>query len=564
MATPCLTLLEATGIQPFIYGSNRLQENIGASEQVYRSTTMWAFAVLSHANLRHNANVENIEKAIWQYDKENEAANRTYDVEFVYASGGKALLIFEHGRDAAVEFTRKLTQRVLREAPGLHLAVQHIDFDWKRDNLKEKLGELHRLHTKHKQARLTSMPLLGLGVTAVCESTGLVAVRSTDGMIEIEGHKRRLKLKDDEETRFVSRESAYKLGYRDLAQERLKEQFGDKVYIQGFKFPSDMDNLGRELGEESYVAVVHADGNNMGQQFKGIGEGLYSKDSKDDFEKANREYVSAYRKFSLAVSEAAIQALRTVIDKLVDQTKWDTSVKNYLIAGKVFLSDNLWFPVRPLVFGGDDVTFLCNAQLGVSLAVEYLQEFEKQAKKICEKDLFACAGIAMVKMHYPFARAYSLSAQLCSSAKKYLRKEKGIEASGLDWHFATSGLSGSLASIRQREYTVASGRLNMRPLLLRKDHKDQSGRYWLDGVEQILHKFQEEDGEWALHRNKLIGLRTVLRQGPDATEKYRKDFELPDLHELLSGTQAKSTGWSGNQCVYFDAIELLDHYVPLD
>ena len=36
-----LLLLEVTGIQPYVFGSNHLAQNIGASELVLRATTAW-------------------------------------------------------------------------------------------------------------------------------------------------------------------------------------------------------------------------------------------------------------------------------------------------------------------------------------------------------------------------------------------------------------------------------------------------------------------------------------------------------------------------------------------
>jgi hypothetical protein len=233
------------------------------------------------------------------------------------------------------------------------------------------------------------------------------------------------------------------------------------------------------------------------------------------------------------------------------------------------------------------VTFLCNAQLGLSLAIEYLEAFENEMHHAFKEEIKqkkmqpirACAGIAMVKMHYPFSRAYDLSERLCKSAKGYVRKDIGSDLSALDWHFATSGLSGSLRAIRDREYKVSlkdskDDLLTMRPLLLYERLGDQSGRFWRQspqarqeqktekGMMNVLYEFQNLE-KWTKRRNKVIGLRQPLRQGPDATEKYRFDFDLPELPAIVPGSsKAQETGWT-DRCVYFDAIELLDHYVPL-
>ena len=88
-----------------------------------------------------------------------------------------------------------------------------------------------------------------------------------------------------------------------------------------------------------------------------------------------------------------------------------------------------FFPVRPLIFGGDDLTLVCDGRLGLALAAVYLKafhthttsefsrlDFPDRDKKISDelkKPAYACAGVAIVKTHYPFARAYKLSSALC-------------------------------------------------------------------------------------------------------------------------------------------------------
>lgn len=575
MANSCLTIIEATGIQPFIYGSNRLQENIGASEQVYRATTIWAFQALEG---RHNIKLIDVAKASWDFVRDDSTEqNNNYDAEIVYAGGGKTLIVFRDGIESAKKFICKLTTRVLKEAPGLTLAAQHLEFDWAEEgfNIAEKHQLLLHKLAKHKQEKCPSMPLLGLGVTATCESTGLPAVCTNSAKLTIEDEEVKLQLEDETELpRRISRETAYKLGWRDFADKRLRSYFKPKTdWHPKLMFPYDVDKLGRIEGEESYVAVVHADANRMGEHFNSIADTQDWSDTKY----ANREWIKEMRRFSRDVHKASLSAIKALVAKLVDREQkivaWDSDSKSYLIAGKVPYTDNEYVPFRPLVFGGDDVTFLCNARLGVSLAVEYLQQFEEQVriKKLETKlgKVCARAGIAMVKMHYPFARAYVLSDALCKSAKSFLRELGVNDAFVLDWHFAKSGLSGTLTEIRRHEYEVDLGsqeksKLYMRPLLLSSTSENEHGRFWKDGLETVLSAFLTKK-EWTEHKNKLIGLREVLRKGPEETQKYFDDFDIPDLPAIQSlSTDTKRNGWYAKQrCVYFDAIELLDHYVPL-
>lgn len=574
-----VTVVDTTGIQPYIFGSNRLQENIGASELVRLATGEWALnevrAVAKEQNNVKNARQEELDPDFKIDEKEGTAA------EVIYAGGGNTVVIFSSS-ELAREFARNLTRKALREAPGLSLVIAHDDkFDWQgRDESdpahKRALSEIvtnlisKRLAAR-KAARLPSMPLLGLGVTAHCESTGLVATRTNEGLKP-----------DAENVRLISREVEAKLKYTERANQRLADQFSEQLENR-YKFPFQIDNLGRVSGEESYVAVVHADGNGMGDRIKDIA-GNHRDPSQ------NRHYIEEMRSFSERVKEAAKAALNRVVELLISRIKWERKqdeIRRY-VAERIPLEDP-YLPFRPIVFGGDDITFVCNGLLGVTLAVEHLKAYEEETKNHGLQEMYASAGIAIVKMHYPFARAYQLSEELTKSAKQFVWEEfggKGIErdASAFDWHIATSGLSGSLSAIRRREFRLTDDEdgptLLLRPLLLGSGMLHGEGRAWREQMETVVRTFQghhlRDDArdktkvapKWHEMRNKVKALREELRDGESAVRAFRRDYDIPPLPPLVPGdTSHQETGWlGGNRCTHFDAIELLDYYLhlPLD
>jgi len=534
-----LTLLDTTGIQDYIFSSNRLQENIGASELVYRATSLWAFEALHDivGKDKDKHNILNHTELEWGYSDAC-IENDGLDAEIIQAAGGNLLILFKE-HEKAIEFTQKLTLRVLKEAPGLTLLAQHKKFDFEKENLGEAREELGEEMQAHKLSRLPSSPLLGLGVTAVGASTGLPAVRSSEGKQDgIELLVGDQKGKEEEKNRLISRETTFKLAARNWANTRLNYWLEEAADY--FEFPYDLDKLGRVKGEESYLAVVHADGNHMGDHVKNV--------TAD--EKNNRKWIEKLRLFSKTINEANLTALQKVVTSLAHtiDINPDGDIPYATEKGSKYL------PFRPLVFGGDDLTFVCNGKIGISLATMYIKEFHEATKnKIA--DLYASAGVGMVKMHYPFIRAYKLSEELANSAKSLNRKPKA-DCSAIDWHFAQSGLSGSLESIREREYTVKDGKLYLRPLKL-KDSDDF--RSW-DKVKAVIEDFQDEK-VWS--HNKVIGLREPLRRGEEATQEYRLNFDLPKLPEF-KGDLACDKGWANNRCYYFDAIELLNHYAPIE
>jgi hypothetical protein len=554
MAKYTITALDTIGIQRYIFGSNRLQENIGASELVRLATEEWALEELPKPNNVDNAKQGTLKKD----DLRIEDADSRLAAEVIYKGGGNAVIIFRSADDA-LAYAQRLTHKVLKGAPGLILvAAHHHEFDWQQDVLKDAvLNLLGDRMAASKASRLPSSPLLGLGVTAACQSTGAVAIRTDEGL--------RWAGERGEEPRLISREVEKKLGARDWATDRLKGLFR-KVLRGAYDFPLDMDDLGRIEGEESYVAVVHADGNGMGDHIKRLA-GQFPTPIH------NRAYVKTMRDFSRSVEEAALSALGHVVKLLTQSLKRDEQSGQWKAAGKIPIT-GARLPFRPLVFGGDDVTFVCNAQIGMSLAAAYLGAFEREAQRLNLPNLHASAGIAMVKMHYPFARAYKLSEELAKSAKRFvIEKSKGrndYDASALDWHFATSGLSGTLDQIRDREFNLQDKRtLLMRPLLLRPEDRDSDGRAWFKRIEMLAVIFQsdQKDSDWGRKRNKVKALREALRDGPKAVEAFRRNYELDELPEILPEKKTyRRDGYDDNKtrCGYFDAIELSDHYCRLD
>jgi hypothetical protein len=106
--------------------------------------------------------------------------------------------------------------------------------------------------------------------------------------------------------------------------------------------------------------------------------------------------------------------------------------------------------------------------------------------------------------------------------------------------------------------------LLMRPVLLRPEPGDQDGRAWFERVEKVIVTFQEDPG-WRDRRNKVKALREALRAGPQAVMAFLRAFELQQLPPLLPGQNLyREDGWWGQRCGYFDAIELVDHYVRLE
>ncbi len=512
--TYTLTILDASGVQKYLFDSNRLPHNISASYLVEQVMNEWVKDMLKD----------------W---KEGNIEDGGADYERVYSGGGNAVLLFA-SRAHAVEFTRHYTRRLLQDAPGLRVVIHHTDFEWSNSLAKAYTQALHKL-AKKKAEQTPAMPMLCLSVTAACQYTGLPAVARDPN--------------DDD--KFISAEVDAKVRVHDNARKRLKNDFAD--WLGDYEFAYDF-NLFGERGQASYIAVVHADGNGVGKRKEALCEKYAETED-------NRMFIQALHDFSEQIKQAGTDALQKTFSRMMRWIEADEERrKSYIAWDKQEKVHRVKFV--PLVFGGDDVTFVCDGRLGLSLAAIFLQEFNKN--KVDGEPLCACAGIAIVKNRYPFARAYKMAEQLCQNAKRVVRELKEQDANvpnalALDWHFAISGAVLSVNEVRQREYTVDDGKLYLRPLFI--DTPQKTLESW-PAFRSVVHAFNE--GGWKDKRNKVKELREYLRQGSEATQQFRTMFDLDELPLIEGVREGRTGGWYGKTCAYFDAIEAMDLFEDIE
>jgi hypothetical protein len=530
-----ITVVDTTGKQNYIFSSNRLRENIGASFLLSQSTKEWIKETLVKLKVPIKCQEEAIETS-------------ELGGELIYAAGGNALVLFK-SREIAVRFTQILSRRVLDEAQGVNLLVAHADFDWESQNLYSIVESLKTNDIeRQKYERIPSVPLLGLGVTASCNSTQLPAV---DRYIQDSEE-------EEADSYLISTETKQKLKAVSRANQKLQDIFLEVADGNVYQFPYRTDHLGRSEGESSYAAIVHADGNGMGKRFQ-----KYGKEAQN-----NRDYIQRMRDFSKSVEQAGLNALKEVAQAIIK------SIQQGKVVGKLGefnLNAKYYLPFRPLVYGGDDITFICEGRLGIELAALFLRAFEKQP--VADgKDLTACAGVCVVKTHYPFARGYQISEELCKEAKKFVKENKEFEPNGfsaIDWHLAASGLLGSISEIRQREYQVnhrdKPWKLEMRPVRLHNNNREW--RTW-ENFTQVVEEFKEGK-DWKERHNKIMALREVLRKGSiEGTQEFLRVYKLPQLPLFPESSgqseQLARDGWLNSKCGYFDAIEAMEFYIGLE
>jgi len=477
-----LVLIETSGNQAFIFATNKLRENVGASELTARVGTLFVLEAVRAVGRQVPEN---------HRDPRNfPAISNTNPVEVILAVSGKALLLVH---DAAIgrQIVRAVTLRALQEAPGLEVrGVVSRQFDFAKDALHPLIGEVHREFEAVRSrlpgpaARFQRLPII-----AECASSGLPAAEY------------------DASGRESGPRSAVTLKKREAAQDGLNRI--RTIVDKKFRLPYSTDEI-EDLGCD-WLAIVHADGNGLGQVFL-------------DFEKQagaqdNRDYIKKLRSFSLALDACTEKAFCRSLT--------------------VFRSRRDITPIVPLVLGGDDLTVVCDGRQALQFTKKFIDCFEEETRQhsdinsILKEGVTSCAGVAIIKPHFPFYAGYQLAEELLKSAKKL----KPLSA--IDYHILYDASGPDLERIRE-ELTVDGGSTQLvgRPYLLRP-HADHPHRAWSDLEHRIeAVRARDDDDRRCLPNSMLHELREGLFLGRKAAESRLalvRNRYRPHIDPLLVG-----------------------------
>lgn len=488
---PVLTAIDTLGVQRFIFSSNRLRDVVAGSWLVH-----------------------------WSTDK-NGALKELEKEQILLAAGGNAILRFRSLNDAR-DFTARYSRKLYDEAPGLEVAIAHREYD--EGSLAETLLEIQKYLARSKNARKPDARLLGISVTASCQETGLPA----------NGFDR------DEPDTPLSRQILLRRKKNDLANSHWS------VYLKNypdFDFPMELDDMGRSVGDTSLIGVVHIDGNGIGKQIK---EWLEDHESKSD-EAVRKGYLDLSAEID-KIGKTAFQKIVDTVCKSVDKAKRQLSCSPKDLSFDLKCDQKIFLPLRPILLGGDDLTFVCDGRIALSLAEVALREFENYRTQTLSS-ITAAAGVAIVRVRTPFARVYRLSEALCSSAKNESR-----EKSVIDWHIGMPRPSESVSEIRERQYKNHNNVLTCRPYLL------NGGLESWTGLSQTLLK-QLRSEHWSGRRNKVKELPRLVREGSESVKKTFESWKA--LDEQLSLPSELENGFISNRTPLIDAVELLDLHLEL-
>ncbi len=441
------------GIQSFIFQTSKLTEIVGASELVEQICTS-----------------KFCELAGIKADDKNMILNAAGNIKYIFDS-----------EQSCQNFVRIFPKKVMEMAPGITISQAVVQIVSGEDSM-QVLED--RLRIQRNKA-VSNTDGVGLMVTETARKTGGVGVKySKDGQVIDLSQK--------------LKQEAYDKASRKLITKIAGEQ-GKNIE----NFPFDISQILSGEENKSWIAVIHADGNNLGQLIIQMGNGL----SQEQSFKTIKNFSGI---LNSTTEKAAKKAFEIVVtEKVVSESK----------SGKI--------PFRPVVLGGDDLTAIIRADLALSFTKHFLLQFEYLSKlhfkdfakenelkmDPFENGMTACAGIAFIKANYPFHYGVSLAEKLCSEAKTISKKlDKHNTPSSLMFHKVHASFVEEYEDIVEAELTAKDNiQFNYGPYFI--GAQPQYGS--IEDLENWIKTINKKDAPKASLRNWL----SELRNSPASAEQ---------------------------------------------
>ena len=451
-----LAMYDVRGKQEYIFKTNKLKEIVGGSciirdcfkEYLFPSAEEYmrrkakkegiplsddeVCGIYNYNDLKNepeyiseiNKGKEFSQKAFERMMQDEKCAAR-YAGEVVYEGGGNFFVLYKD-KETCIEINKIFTRKLLKELYTLKVLCTYIELENGLVNFIEDRKKLYEKHRISEAEESVICPVNTLPFVQVDEVTSLPLTKYNENT--------RKKVSTEAEAKLAKHLDVY------------NEKYGEK----------DLDKLVTRKGEESLLAVVYIDGNNMGAKVQNV---LGTETSYDQCVK------------KLGETSEFIQK-NYVEDRIkdIDQMLEEKAKKGKKKAGK-----------RLVVFAGDEINLICNARDAYDIAKTYLKGLHQVSWKDSTEPCSACAGIAIFHSHAPYAQAYKVAEECCESGKTRMKKlEKAREKEGkskevcyIDVHYCQKGIGMSLDDIREKEV----GGLISKPWLLdMEDEKNTTSK----------------------------------------------------------------------------------------
>lgn len=465
---PVLAMYDFRGKQKFIYRTNRIKEVVGASAIIadgYMELYKIAQNKIEQNKIEQNkiaqknsfkidtnsfkidtngfeidelGNRKILENKVFDLNEVKKNLKNEYDAVVVYEGGGNLFILYKN-EDIYVEVNKKFTKWLLENTYSLKVLSVCKEVDLKADNFASDRSELYKLKNKMEFMELTLEPCNVLPITKVNKKTAQPITK-----IEIYDNdsEKNKKIKNKYKNKDLSYESFLKRKKYEEVITKEKAYKNEKNIENISKF---LDDYVTKKGDESLLAVIFIDGNNMGNKVKAKTQGKTT----------YNDCVNELRTFSNQIDEIYVKkGLEDVKNKLEQLRNKEIQENPDIDQNKI----NYKYSYRKIVAAGDEINIICNARIAYTIAKTYLESIKEQSRKLEKSgemgEFSSCAGIAIFHSHAPFSDAYKIAEECCESAKDISHEDKFKNECVIDFHYCQAGIDFSLEKIRKKEGAI--------------------------------------------------------------------------------------------------------------
>ncbi len=501
-----IVLYDVRGIQDFIFRSNKIKEIIGASDLV---RDLYKDGLKKVVEEMPELNLDDVDlDCVQDFDVSKK-------MQVLYIGGGNASVYFSDDNIAS-EVSKNFSVYVLQSTYSLNLSMAMIE---KTDDYSVDYSKLQVVLNENKDRMPYCKPIGAFPLCKIEDSTGLPVYSG--------GKSSETKAKNE-------KYSCEKKKYH-----KEKKYDGDSGYYN----EEILDEI-VEKGNDSTIAVIHIDGNNIGAYFRKELSG------ENDYAKA----IKKIRETSRYIDSRYQNAFNTIKEKL----------KNYSESSDKFKEKIL---IRKILTAGDDITFIVNANFAFELVKDFIEIVEGDGKD----NFTACAGIAFCHSHFPFSNAYTVAEELCSNAKK-VGKSVADKAentrSWVDFQLLSNMNAVDLDKYRESQFTFVEGKktynLMRRPYVLERNGDDESLKE--RGFKAFIDTMKSLDDKKKISRSDIKEIRNSYTSGSAKLDLILK--RIASRNKIIGKNCFKD---GCDRCLfdekgvayYYDAYELFDLFIDM-
>ena len=411
------------------------------------------------------------------------------------------------GEGGALRFIAEAERIVGKSLPGVTLTIRVVELAlqggaWVKRPEPAPHGAPSKSAPKPRGDTVPTLPVL-----QVCEVSGHgVATRR-------ENHKT---------GQFVSRDVALRRE-RSRAMDachthdvmgllRTKGAFG----FGAERMPADF----HRLAEGGYLAVIHADGNEVGKLVQAVA------DHRDEF-----HHWSATERL---YHRNRVLMRRAFVDAVVSRD------------AELAKTNQPTMPLRPLMLGGDDLLLVCRARDAMPIVIDLARRLE-ELQENADLPLTLAFGVAVARASLPFHRLHALAEDLASSAKRLYRGRNSGDSpwkrSVIDWLTTTATWQDDVGESR-REGAIVVGPSGERLVLSRRPLPVLGPKDTLEAYHRRARSLQEAVASRGAARSQLRHLQSSLRRGRSlaslAASELPSDTRMALAEALSADTQPGS------------------------